>query len=64
MKYTKYGLLVTIDELRNILKNVECDAEYNNMEHAIYIKGGEYPQIIQYCRYAECNPINHTALVQ
>ena len=64
MKYTKYGLMITLEELRKILEYAENRAEYGNMEHCIYISGGDRPTIKQYCCYAECNPINHTALAK
>lgn len=60
MKYTEYGLKVTLDELREMLEYAENRAKYGNMESCIYIKGGEKPTIKQYCQYAECNPIDHT----
>lgn len=60
MKYTEYGLKITLEELRRMLEHAENEAKYGNMENCIYIKGGEYPEIKQYCCYAECNPINHT----
>lgn len=60
MKYTEYGLMISLDELRRILEYAENRAEYGNMEKRIYISGGDKPQIKQYCQYAECNPINHT----
>ena len=34
--------------------------KYDNMEPCVYIKPGDHPRIIQYCCYAECNPIDHT----
>lgn len=60
MKYTGNELMITLEELRNMLEYAENRAEYGNMEHCIYIKGGERPKITQYCCYAECSPINHT----
>lgn len=60
MKYTEYGLQITLDELRNLLERVEREVKHGSMESCIYIKGGERPQITQYCGYAECTPINHT----
>lgn len=60
MKYTKYGLQITLDELEELLDYAKNRAEYDNMEKCIYISGGDRPQITQYCCYAECNPINHT----
>lgn len=64
MKYTEYGLMITLEELRKMLEVAECEAEYHNMEHAVYIKGDKRPQILQYCCYAECTPVNHTALAR
>ena len=64
MKYTEYGLRITLDELRRMLEYAENRAEYGNMEGVIYIKGGDRPQITQYCSYADCNPINHTSLAK
>lgn len=60
MKYTEHGLKISLEELRHILEYAENRAEYDSMEHCIYIKGGEKPKITQYCCYAECNPIDHT----
>lgn len=60
MKYTEYGLKITLEELRGMLERAENEAKYGNMESCIYIKGGERPEIKQYCCYAECNPINYT----
>lgn len=60
MKYTEYGLKITLEELRELLEKAENAAEYRNMEQCIYITGGERPEIKQYCCYADCNPINHT----
>ena len=60
MKYTEYGLMITLEELRKMLEYAENQAQYHNMESSIYIKGGERPKITQYCCYAECNPIDHT----
>lgn len=60
MKYTKYGLQITIDELERLLERAKNEAQYNNMESCIYIQGGKKPTIKQYCLYVECNPINYT----
>lgn len=60
MRYTEYGLKITLEELREMLERAENEVKYRNMESCIYIKGGERPEIKQYCCYAECNPINHT----
>lgn len=64
VKYTEHGLCITLDELRRMLEYAENRAKYDSMESCIYIKGGERPTIIQYCCYAECNPIYHTNLAQ
>ena len=60
MKYTEYGLQISIDELRRLLADAESEAKYHDKEGCIYIKGGEKPTITQYSVYAECNPTNHT----
>lgn len=60
MKYTEYGLMIPLDELRKMLEYAENRAKYDSMESCIYISGGDKPQIKQYCHYRECNPINHT----
>lgn len=60
MKYTEYGLCITLEELRNLLECAQAEAKHGNMESCIYIKGGQHPKITQYCCYQECNPINHT----
>lgn len=62
MKYTEYGLQISLDELREMLEHAENRAKYGNMEHCIFIKGGDKPKITQYCCYAECNSIDHTYL--
>lgn len=64
MKYTEYGLQITLEEMRKMLERAENEAKHGNMESCIYIKGGEKPTIKQYCCYAECNPINHTYLAR
>ena len=64
MKYTEYGLRISLDELEKMLAYAKNQAEYHNMESCIYIKGGEKPKITQYCCYAECNPIDHTYLAK
>lgn len=64
MEYTKHGLRIPLAELRKMLEYAENRAEYGNMESCIYIKGGDQPQITQYCCYAECNPINHISLAK
>ena len=60
MQYTENGLCITLEELRHILEYAENRAKYDSMESCVYIKGGDRPKIMQYCCYAECNPINHT----
>ena len=60
MRYTEHGLQISLDELRRILKYAENRVKYDNMEPCVYIKPGDHPRIIQYCCYAECNPIDHT----
>jgi hypothetical protein len=64
MKYTEYGLRITLDELENMLRYAKEQAERNNMEYVIYIKGGEKVKITQYCSYHECDPIDHTYLAK
>ena len=48
MEYTEYGLRIGLDELREMLEYAENRAQYDNMEHCLYIKGGERPNITQY----------------
>ncbi len=60
MRYTEYGLKISLDELEKMLDYAKEKAEFGNMEPCIYIEGGEKPTIKQYCYYADCNPINHT----
>lgn len=60
MKYTEYGLQITLEELRKLLECAENRAQHDNMESCIYIKGGDRPTITQYCCYAECSSIDHT----
>lgn len=60
MVYTEYGLCIGLDELKELVKQVENENKYHNMESCIYIKGGEKPEIKQYCCYAECSPIYYT----
>ena len=64
MKYTEYGLKITLEELRQLLERAENEAQFHNMENCLYIKGGDRPEIRQYCCYAECNTINHTYLAR
>ncbi len=60
MEYTEHGLRITLDELHRMLEYAENRAQYDSMESCVYVKGGDRPRIIQYCGYAECNPIDHT----
>lgn len=60
MRYTEYGLRITLDELEEILAHAKNQAEYHKKESCIYIKGGNKPKITQYSCYAECNPTDHT----
>lgn len=60
MVYTEYGLCITLEEMKELVTRIENEYKYHNMEPRIYIKGGEKPQIIQYCCYADCFPTNHT----
>lgn len=60
MRYTEHGLQILLDELHHILKYAENRVKYDNMEPCIYISPGNRPRILQYCCYAECNPIDHT----
>ena len=64
MKYTEYGLKITLEELRQLVERAENGAQFHNMENCLYIKGGDRPEIKQYCCYAECNAINHTYLAR
>ena len=64
MKYTEYGLKITLEELRQLLERAENEAQFHNMENCLYIKGGDRLEIRQYCCYAECNAINHTYLAR
>ena len=64
MKYTEHGLCIPLDELRRMLECAENRVKYDNMEPFVYIKPGDRPRIIQYCYYAECNPIDHTCSVR
>lgn len=60
MIYTRRGLKITLDELKKLVERVENENKCGSMESCIYIKGGERPQIIQYCYYAECYPTDYT----
>lgn len=51
MKYTEYGLKITLEELRQLLERAENEAQFHNMENCLYIKGGDRPEIKQYCCY-------------
>ena len=42
------------------MEYAENRVKYDNMEPCVYISSGDHPRIIQYCYYAECNPIDHT----
>ncbi len=61
MTYTENGLCISLDELKQLVERVENENKYHNMEACIYIKGGKYPEIKQYCCYAECFPTVHTS---
>ena len=60
VRYTEYGLQISLDELRCILRYAENRVKYDNMQSCVYIKPGDRPRILQYCCYAECAPIDHT----
>lgn len=62
MIYTKNGLRISLDELKELVERVENEYKYHNMESCIYISGDNMnkPEIKQYCMYAECNPTNYT----
>lgn len=60
MKYTEYGLQITLEEMRTLLERAENEHDHASMEDCVYIKGGDKPKITQFCCYAECNPIDHT----
>lgn len=60
MKYTEYGLKITISELRELLTAVERKAEYADKQESIYIEGGDKPKIIQYSVYGDGAPTDHT----
>ena len=47
MKYTEYGLKITLEELRQLLERAENEAQFHNMENCLYIKGGDRPEIRQ-----------------
>ena len=64
MRYTENGLQINLNELEHLLAYAKNREHFANMEPCIYIKGGEKPKIIQYCSYAECNPIDHTYLAK
>lgn len=64
MKYTEYGLRISLDELEKLVEEAKNQAKYHNMEGCVYIKGGEKPRITQYCCYHECNPCDHTYLAR
>ena len=64
MRYTEHGLCIGLNELCSLLEYAEHEAKHGNMESVLYIKGGDRPQIMQYCCYAECYPINHTVLAK
>jgi hypothetical protein len=61
MKRTPNVLVISLEELRRILEYAENRAQYDSMNSAICIEhdNGRI-SIIQYCAYAECNPIDHT----
>ena len=60
MEYTENGLFITLEDLQQLLHDAQTNAKYKDMESCIYITGGKKPKIIQYCNYAECNPITYT----
>ena len=64
MRYTEYGLQISLKELEELLNDAKNQAQYHCKESCIYIEGGERPQITQYSVYAECNSYNHTFCVK
>lgn len=64
MKYTEYGLQISLKELEELLKEAKSQAQYHDKEGCIYVEGGKRPKIIQYSVYAECNSYEHTYLVK
>ena len=64
MEYTDHGLRIPLDELRRLLQLAENRVQYDSMESCIYITPGDRPRIVQYCGYAECNPIYYTNSVR
>lgn len=62
MEYTDKGLFITLADLQQLLHDAQIQAKYHNMQTCIYITGEKKPKIIQYCNYAECNPITYTPL--
>ena len=45
MRYTEYGLHLTVSELERLLEDVKHGIKYENKESCIYIKGGKEPKI-------------------
>ena len=64
MRYTERGLQITLDELRRIVEYAENRVKYGSIEPCVCITSGNRPRIIQYCYYAEYNPIDHTYLAR
>lgn len=64
MEYTEHGLRIPLDELRRLLEHAENCVQYDSMEPCLYITSEKRPRIIQYCYYAECNPIDFTCLAR
>lgn len=64
MVYTENGLRLDLDDLKSLVERVEHEYKHGSMEPCIYIKGGDKPEIIQYCGYAECFPITYTNTVK
>lgn len=60
MRYTEHGLQIPLDELHRMLEYAENRAKHDSMESCVYISPGDRPRIVQYCCYAECDPIDHT----
>lgn len=60
MDRTKYGLRISIDELKQIAKLAEKLSRYGVMDSYVYITSGENPEIKQYSIYGECFPYYYT----
>ena len=64
MKYNKSAarIEISLEELEDLLTTAKELVKLDKMRDSLVISLGEkaYPEIKQYCQYAECWPFDHT----